>query len=77
MEEMKIASLIVQIFYLLTCVRKKDYRLGIEIKKENPVGGNVEGRQEETKNKRRSSIDEIHHLWYKLLNCNQRYLFPY
>ena len=76
-EKMKITSLSVQILHLLTCVCKKDYRLGIEMKKENPVGGSVEERQKERKIKGRSSIDAIQHLWYRLLNCNQRYLFLY
>lgn len=77
LEEMEIASLIVQILHLFTCVRKRDYGLGMEIRKDNPVSGSVEERQEGRKIKRRSSLDKIQHLWYRLLNCNQRYLFSY
>lgn len=76
-EEMEIASLIIQMLHLLTCVRKRDYRLGMEMKKENPVRGSVEERQEERECKDRSSLDEIQHLWYRLFNCSHRYLFSY
>lgn len=68
---------IIQIVHLLTCVRKRDYRLGMEIKKENTVRGSVEELQEEREIKERSNWDEIQHLWYKLPNCNHRYLFSY
>ena len=49
MEEMEIASLTVQILHLLTCIRNRDYGLGMEMTKENPVRGSVENRQEERK----------------------------
>ena len=41
MEEMEIASLISQILQLLTCVCKRDNRLGMEMK-EYPGRGSVE-----------------------------------
>ncbi len=62
MEEMQMARLIVQILDLLSCVRKKDYELVIEMKKENLVKGSVKTRQKERKTKGRSSLDEIQHL---------------
>lgn len=62
MEEMQMARLIVQILDLLSCVRKKDYELVIEMKKENLVKGSVKTRQKERKTKGRSSLDEIQRL---------------
>ena len=60
--KMKIASLISQILHLLTCVRKKVYRLGMEMKMKNAGRGSVKKRQEERESKKRSSLDEIQHL---------------
>ena len=45
---------IVQTLQLLTCVHKKNHRLGIEMKKENLVRGSVEDRQGEGKSKGKS-----------------------
>ena len=76
-ERMEMARLIVQILHLLPCVRKKDYRSGIQMKKENLVRGSIverqkEGESKETgsvgeqqkeiKSKGMSSLDEIQHL---------------
>lgn len=59
MEAMEIASLISQILHLLTCVRKRDYRLGMGMKKENPVRISVEEREQKK--------DETQDLWYDIM----------
>ncbi len=48
------------ILHLLSCVRKRDYGLRMEMKKENPVRGSVcRGMAGREKSKRRSSLEEI------------------
>lgn len=44
MDEMEMAKSIVQILHLLCCVRKKNYGLGIEMKKGILVRGSIEER---------------------------------
>lgn len=46
MEEMEIVSLIALVMKRLTCARKRDYGLGIKMKKDNLVRGSAEKRQE-------------------------------
>lgn len=46
MEETEIVSLIALVMKRLTCVRKRDYGLGIKMKKDNLVRGSAEKRQE-------------------------------
>ena len=77
MEGMEVVSLIVQILQFLTCVRKRGYALGTEMKQENLVRGSAEKRQEKAKIKGSSSLDVgrdpkslVYRFW--LLNCNQR-----
>lgn len=49
MEKIEIVSLIAQILQLLTCVRKRDYGLGMEMRKKNLVSGSVDELQGEEK----------------------------
>lgn len=70
MEERDLVSLIAQILQRPTCVRKRDYWLGIEINKDNIVKGSAEKRQEKEKSKGGRSLDEIQHLWFSDFSCS-------